>query len=229
MTTRACNHWFCLVFMTIVLGGCGPGRYGYARYYVPLDSEEAYHESAREFTFGAVTARPQDFTGQLISWFGVVEKVQAAKDGRSLIRMTFHKQNASSLRRRDHLHLPSDDSPQSHRHFFRCRHAPLGRYSLRARQSSTRNADARLREGALHHERKRRRRVRQRQKGRRHSLLRLLPTMARATVPNDPVGHENGSINRYITRLKKRGAMPTIRAAAPTGYHRARDTLLIHI
>ena len=79
-----------MILAALTLLGCGAGQYGYARYYEPLKEEEPYQETSKEFTFGAVTARPQDYTGQRIAWFGIVEKVQATKDGRSLVRLSFH-------------------------------------------------------------------------------------------------------------------------------------------
>ncbi len=86
-----------LVLIAVLLCGCGAGQYGYARYYVPLDDEEPYHTASMEFTFGAVSARPQDYKGKLIGWFGIVEKVQPTEDGRALIRLEFHKHKARHL------------------------------------------------------------------------------------------------------------------------------------
>ena len=77
--------------------GCGAGSYGYSRYYVPLDEEESYHETSDVFTLGAVTARPQDYEGKLIGWFGIVEKIRPTKDGRSLIQLAFHKHKTRHL------------------------------------------------------------------------------------------------------------------------------------
>ncbi len=79
-----------LVATCIGAAGCGAGPYGFSRYYEPLKAEEAYHEQSNVFTYSAVTARPQDYVGRLIGWFGVVEKVEAAPDGRHLVRLTFH-------------------------------------------------------------------------------------------------------------------------------------------
>lgn len=87
------------IFITVALSflGCGAGPYGFARYYVPLDQEESYHEQSEAYTLGAVTARPQDYKGRLIGWFGVVKNVQATKDGRSLIQLAFHKHKTRHL------------------------------------------------------------------------------------------------------------------------------------
>ena len=91
MTTRHTIIYAMVTLLTAAIAGCGSGPYSYARYYEPLEAERPYHETSREFTLGAVTARPQDFDGQLIAWFGIVEKVLDTKDGRSLVRLSFHK------------------------------------------------------------------------------------------------------------------------------------------
>lgn len=80
-----------------LLMGCGAGQYGYARYYVPLDEEEPYEAASRVFTYGAVTARPHDYIDQLIGWFGIVKAVKATRDGRHLVKMTFHTHKARHL------------------------------------------------------------------------------------------------------------------------------------
>jgi hypothetical protein len=84
---------------------CGPGAYGFSRYYVPTDQEETYGEQSREYTYGAVTAKPADFQGKLISWFGIVEKVTPTADGQWLIRMSYHQHRER--------HLCSDDTNSS--------------------------------------------------------------------------------------------------------------------
>jgi hypothetical protein len=92
MTTHVRTTAMLLLFVAVFLAmGCGAGQYGFSRYYEPLSSEEPYQETSREFTYGAVTARPHDFEGQLIAWFGIVEKVYATRDDRSLVHLTFHK------------------------------------------------------------------------------------------------------------------------------------------
>lgn len=91
--TKRHIHTSTFIFITFaaLFIGCGAGPYGFARYYVPLGKEEPYHERSAVFTLGSVTARPQDYQGKLIGWFGVVKKIQPTKDGRSLIQLAFHK------------------------------------------------------------------------------------------------------------------------------------------
>ena len=84
-------------FAAAVTSACGAGPYGFSRYYTPTNEEEPFDESSREFTFGAVTARPKDFRDQLISWFGIVESIRPADDGRYLVRLSYHKHRKRHL------------------------------------------------------------------------------------------------------------------------------------
>ena len=77
--------------------GCGAGPYGFSRYYEPLKEEKPYDEKAETFTCGMVTARPQDYIDKLIGWFGIVEKVVATKDGRHLVRLSYHPHKSRHL------------------------------------------------------------------------------------------------------------------------------------
>jgi hypothetical protein len=79
------------------LSACGPGPYGFSRYYTPTKEEAPFDETSLEFTYGAVAARPQDYEGRLIGWFGIVESVKPAEDGRFLVRMAFHKHKERHL------------------------------------------------------------------------------------------------------------------------------------
>ena len=81
----------------VALSGCGAGTYGFSRYYTPTDEEEPFHETSREFTYGAVTARPRDFRDQSVSWFGVVQSVKQTADGRQTIRLAYHKHKERHL------------------------------------------------------------------------------------------------------------------------------------
>ena len=83
--------------MMLTLSGCGAGPYGFSRYYTPSDDEESFHETSREFTYGAVTARPWEFQNQLIGWFGVVQSIKPEADGRQSIRLAFHKHKERHL------------------------------------------------------------------------------------------------------------------------------------
>lgn len=87
------------------VASCGPGPYGFAQYYIPSADEEQYNQQAREYAYGAVTANPDDFEGQLVAWFGIVEKVDPSADGRWLVRMSYHPHKER--------HLCADESSSS--------------------------------------------------------------------------------------------------------------------
>jgi len=91
--------------VAFALAGCGAGQYGFSRYYVPLDEEESYDEQGKDYPYGDVTSGPASFDGKLIAWFGVVEKVTPAPDGRFQI--------ALSHRQHQERHLCDDDSSGS--------------------------------------------------------------------------------------------------------------------
>ena len=96
------------IILTIALwgtAGCGAGPYGFARYYVPTDQEEPFFQQTRDYPYGVVAANPDEFDGQLISWFGIVESVSGTKDGRYLVRMTHN--------RHKERHLCADESNSS--------------------------------------------------------------------------------------------------------------------
>lgn len=80
----------CTVFAALLCGACGPGVYGFSRTYTPLEEEATYDAMSRHYTYGAVTANPDDFQDQLIAWFGVIETMEPTKDGRYLIRFAHH-------------------------------------------------------------------------------------------------------------------------------------------
>jgi len=89
-----------LLLLSMLMGsvaGCGAGPYGFSRYYEPIKQEKSYHEKAQTFTSGAVTSRPQDYTDKLIGWFGIVEKVEATKDGHHLVRLSYHAHKSRHL------------------------------------------------------------------------------------------------------------------------------------
>lgn len=81
----------------LALAACGGGQYGYAKYYRPVKSEKRFHESSKEYTFGIVAAKPEDFNGKLIAWFGVVKDIEPLKDGTHRIRLTYHKHRERHL------------------------------------------------------------------------------------------------------------------------------------
>lgn len=74
----------------IALGGCySAGPYGYDHHYVPLDAEEDLIEESQDAVFNEVRTDPEDFRGSLINWFGVVEQIDAAESGATLVRLSF--------------------------------------------------------------------------------------------------------------------------------------------
>ena len=75
----------------LLCSGCGPGLYGFSKYYVPSDAEEPLDKQAREYPYGTVAAKPSEFKGQLIAWFGIVESVTKTEDGRFLVRLSHNK------------------------------------------------------------------------------------------------------------------------------------------
>jgi hypothetical protein len=100
IAVAACVFW-CLA----TTAACGPGPYGFSRYYDPADEEKPYDKQAREYAYGVVAANPDEFQDQLIAWFGVVEKIEFTKDGRQLIRLS-HNQHKER-------HLCADDTNSS--------------------------------------------------------------------------------------------------------------------
>ncbi len=89
----------------LLAAGCGTGPYGFSKYYATLESEEPFHNQARELAYGVVAANPDDFQEQLIAWFGIVQKVEKTQDGRYVVRMS-HNQHKDR-------HLCSSDANSS--------------------------------------------------------------------------------------------------------------------
>ncbi|MDI7269329.1 MAG: hypothetical protein QME96_15170 [Myxococcota bacterium] len=89
------------VLFAVLAAACGAGRYGYARYYEPLD-DEAPFAGAPEPTYLDVQRDPAGFSGRLIGWFGVVREAIPQDDGTVLVRM--------SQRVHQHRHLCSGRS-----------------------------------------------------------------------------------------------------------------------
>ncbi len=81
--------YFGIVSLVVaLLCGCGAGPYGFARVYEPSEVEKPYHDRSRGYPFGIVAAKPHEFQGQLIAWFGIVKSVKQTEDGRYWIRMS---------------------------------------------------------------------------------------------------------------------------------------------
>ncbi len=88
-------------FVVILLAGCyNGGPYGYDQHYSPLDAEEEYFERASEAVYNDVRTDPEDFTGQLLSWFGIVEATETAGDA-TVVRMAFRTHQARHLCRNE--------------------------------------------------------------------------------------------------------------------------------
>ncbi len=104
MTSANRNRILLIVSLTLV-AACGPGQYGFARYYEPCEPEEPFDNQARDFSYGAVAASPDKYQEQLISWFGIVQKVEATQDGRYRVRMSHN--------RHKDRHLCGDDTNSS--------------------------------------------------------------------------------------------------------------------
>jgi hypothetical protein len=79
------------------LAGCGAGPYGFGREYVPLREEQALHEQGVEYPYAAVVTGPTEYQGKLVAWFGVVEVMDRAPDGRYLVRLAHRKHQERHL------------------------------------------------------------------------------------------------------------------------------------
>jgi len=84
-----------------VLAGCGAGRWGYDRSYVPLKEERPFHEGGSELAYSEVTTDPADYRDRLVAWFGMVESVEPAEGGKHTVRMSHHKHQDRHLCKTD--------------------------------------------------------------------------------------------------------------------------------
>jgi hypothetical protein len=87
------------------LAACGGGQYGFARTYSPLASEQTHFDQAEEATYQDLLRDPRRFEKTEVGWFGTVDSVAQAPDGRA--RLTL------KLRAHQARHLCSDDSRSS--------------------------------------------------------------------------------------------------------------------
>jgi hypothetical protein len=76
---------------------CGPGPYGFARYYEPTKAEKPFFEQAEKHPYSIVAAKPDKYQDRLIAWFGIVQAVKATSDGRYLIHLTHNKHKQRHL------------------------------------------------------------------------------------------------------------------------------------
>lgn len=86
-----------MVFLALAAGCYNAGPYGYDRGYVALRPERPYLERAQEAVYNEVRTDPEDFQGQLVSWFGEVEEIGAADGGGYQVRMGFRSHRERHL------------------------------------------------------------------------------------------------------------------------------------
>jgi hypothetical protein len=81
-----------------LVGCAGPGKYGYARRYVPLEAEEPFVEHAERVTYEQVRRDPLDYRGTMLGWFGVVTGLDEAPEGEgTMVHMTFRSHRKRHL------------------------------------------------------------------------------------------------------------------------------------
>jgi hypothetical protein len=80
-----------IAVVALITVGCGAGPYGFSRYYTPLGDEEDLYEKTAEYPYQAVTSDPADYQDKTLRWFGIVEQVDPADDGRYRVRMSHHQ------------------------------------------------------------------------------------------------------------------------------------------
>lgn len=71
----------------VLIGCAGPGPYGYAQVYSPLDVEEDAAASSDPYDPSAVRRRAKQWQGRLVNAFVVVEQVQSSKGNPSQIQV----------------------------------------------------------------------------------------------------------------------------------------------
>jgi hypothetical protein len=84
-------------FAMLSVTACGPGPYGYAKYYVASDAEEPFHEKAKDFPYGIVAADPAKYQDRPIAWFGVVKKLKHMDDGQYLVHLSHNSHRERHL------------------------------------------------------------------------------------------------------------------------------------
>lgn len=95
-----------LILASALGGGCGGGRYGYARTYTYLPGEEQYaRRASEEAIYDEVRRMPDRFANRTISWFGTVTNVEARPNGDARISM--------QLRTHQERHLCEDETEGS--------------------------------------------------------------------------------------------------------------------
>ncbi len=88
---------FLPLYALLFVSACGPGPYGFARYYEPTKTEKPFFEQAKKYPYKIVAAKPDEYQDQLIAWFGIVQGVKATDDGKYLIGLTHNKHKERHL------------------------------------------------------------------------------------------------------------------------------------
>jgi hypothetical protein len=77
-----------LLAAAVVTGCHSAGAYGYARSYVPLDEEEDFAESARDFDPVMIEREPESWRSSPISVFGVVKQRSEGEGGSAYLTLS---------------------------------------------------------------------------------------------------------------------------------------------
>jgi hypothetical protein len=88
---------FLILLAPLFSTACGPGPYGFARYYAPTKAEKPFFEQAGKYPYRIVAADPDKYQDTLIAWFGIVQAIEATKNGRYLIHLTYNKHKERHL------------------------------------------------------------------------------------------------------------------------------------
>jgi hypothetical protein len=86
-----------LSLLCVGAAGCGAGPYGFSKTYVPLDAEAAYDSTSTESGYEDVNNDPAAYENEQIAWFGIVEKLTLAEDGRYRIELSHRKHRPRHL------------------------------------------------------------------------------------------------------------------------------------
>ena len=88
---------FVMLLAALFGAACGPGPYGYARYYTPTKVEKPFFEQAEKHPYRVVAATPDKYQDIVLAWFGIVQTITATKDGLYLIHLSHNKQKERHL------------------------------------------------------------------------------------------------------------------------------------
>lgn len=88
---------FFLLLSIVFSTACGPGPYGFARYYEPNKMEKQFFKQAETPPYRVVAADPDQYRDALLLWFGIVQTMEPAAGGKQLIRLTHNKHKERHL------------------------------------------------------------------------------------------------------------------------------------